>query len=157
MTGVQRFAIAVAGVLLDSAGRVLLIHEAHGARQYGVPGGLVQEYDTPEETLEREFVSQTSVTVAVEHVVGVRYRGAAETSYLVVAYKCRLVSGSARVTGYGDIDEVAWFDSKKLPSPMSSSIEPAIVAASLGGKGMVFEEPPGETQRRRVFRGRRDA
>jgi hypothetical protein len=40
---------------------------------------------------------------------------------------------------------------------MSSSIEPAITAASLGGKGMVFGELPGETQRRRVFRGRRDS
>src|SRR3954462_14615654 len=112
MPGVQRFAIAVAGVLLDSAGRVLLIHEAHGARQYGVPGGLVQEYDTPEEALEREFVSQTGITVGIEHVVGGRYRAAPDTSYLVVAYRCRLVSGAARVTGYGDIDEVAWFDAK---------------------------------------------
>src|SRR4051812_9268666 len=157
MPGVQRFAIAVAGVLLDSAGRVLLIREGHGARQYGVPGGLVQEYDTPDETLEREFVAQTGVTVGIDHVVGVRYRATSEQPFIVIAYRCRLVSGAARVTGYGDIDEVAWFDTKALPAPVSSSIEPAIVAASLGGKGMVFEEHPAELQRRRIFKGRRDS
>ena len=31
----------VAGVLLDSGKRVLLIREKHGALQYGLPGGLV--------------------------------------------------------------------------------------------------------------------
>jgi len=60
--GVQRFAVAVAGVLLDSGGRVLLIREKHGALQYGLPGGLVPDYESPEETLLREVVIQTDVT-----------------------------------------------------------------------------------------------
>jgi 8-oxo-dGTP pyrophosphatase MutT (NUDIX family) len=51
MAGVQRFAVAVAGVLLDTGGRVLLIRERHGALQYGLPGGLVPDYESPQETL----------------------------------------------------------------------------------------------------------
>ena len=156
MPGIQRFAVAVAGILLDTKNRVLLIHEAHGARQYGVPGGLVEDFDTPEEALEREFESQTGVAIRIDHVVGVRFRAVGEQSYVIIAYRCALVSGAAKVTGYGDIDEVGWFDVKALPRPMSPSIEPAIVAASLGGKGMVFAEDQAETQRRRRFRGRRD-
>ena len=154
MSGVQRFAIAVAGVLLDESKRVLLIHERAGGRQFGLPGGLVQDYDTPDETLVREFELQTGIEVAIDHVVGIRYR-LSDQSLLVIAYRCRLMAGSARSNGYGEIDQVGWFDSRSLPSPMSAWVEPAIEAASLGGRGMVFAEPEGEKQRRRRSTGRR--
>jgi len=153
---VQRFAVAVAGVLLDSAGRVLLIREAHGARQYGLPGGILQGYDSPEEALVREFEAQTAVEVGVEHVVGVRYRSGQPQSLIVISYRCRLISGAARLTRYGDIDEVGWFETRSLPGPISSSVEPAIEAASLQGRGMIFPELAGELQRRRQLQGRRD-
>jgi 8-oxo-dGTP pyrophosphatase MutT (NUDIX family) len=155
MPGVQRFAVAVAGLLIDNKKRVLLIRERAGARQYGLPGGLVQEYDAPEETLVREFAAQTGVTVSPDNVVGVRYRAVTEQSILIIAYRCRLVSGSARPTGYGDLEDVAWFDCRSLPSPMSSWVQPAIEAASLGGRGMILEEYPGEAQRRRQATRRR--
>lgn len=155
MPGVQRFAVAVAGVLIDDAKRVLLIREGGGARQYGLPGGLVEDYESPEETLMKVFELQTGVTVSPEHVVGVRYRASTEHSYLVVAYRCRLVAGAARHTGFGEIDEVGWFDTRKLPSPMASSVEPAIEAAALGGRGMMFSEFEGEAKRRRLSTGRR--
>jgi ADP-ribose pyrophosphatase YjhB (NUDIX family) len=153
--GVQRFSVAVAGVLLDTAKRVLLIRERYGARQYGLPGGLVQDYESPEETLVREFALQTDVTISIDHVVGVRYRSGDPQSLLVIAYRCRLVSGAARVTGNGDIDEVGWFNTRELPLPMSSSVEPAIEAASLGGRGMVFVEPPSEQAKRHRFQIKR--
>lgn len=155
MAGVQRFAVAVAGVLLDSAGRVLLIRERHGARHYGLPGGLVPDYESPEETLLRELVVQTDVTGAVDHVVGVRYRSGQPQAMMIIVYRCRFIQGSARVTGHGDIGEVGWFNTRELPYPMSSTASPAIEAASLGGKGMIFEEPPGELARRRRFQVRR--
>jgi ADP-ribose pyrophosphatase YjhB (NUDIX family) len=147
--------VAVAGVLLDSAGRVLLIRERLGARQYGLPGGLVQDYESPEETLVREFALQTDVNVGIDHVVGVRYRTGDPQALMLIAYRCRLISGAARVTGHGDIDEVGWFHNRGLPLPMSSAVEPAIQAASLGGKGMIFEEPPGEQAKRHRFQIKR--
>jgi len=155
MAGVQRFAVAVAGVLLDSAGRVLLIRERHGARQYGLPGGLVPDYESPEETLVREIVVQTDVTSAMDHVVGVRYKSGQPQALMLIVYRCRFIQGSARVTGHGDISEVGWFNTRELPWPMSATVAPAIEAASLGGKGLVFEEPPGEQAKRRRFQVRR--
>lgn len=155
MPGVQRFQIAVAGVLLNSAGRVLLIHERHGARQWGIPGGLVQDYENPQETLLREFPLQTDVQIAIDHVVGLKYRSADPASLMLIVYKCRFISGAARVTHHGDIDEVGWFNTRELPRPMSAAIEPAIEGASLGGRGMVFAETPGEEQKRRRFQIKR--
>lgn len=153
--GVQRFAVAVAGVLLDSGGRVLLIREQHGARQYGLPGGLVPDYESPEETMVREIAMQTDVTAAVDHVVGVRYRSGDPQSLILIAYRCRFISGAARVTGHGDIDEVGWFPNRELPLPMSAIVAPAIEAAALGGKGLVLDEPPVEQAKRRRFQVRR--
>lgn len=151
----QRFSIAVAGVLLDSGGRVLLIRERHGAQQYGLPGGLVQDYESPEETLLREVALQTDITAAVDHVVGVRYRSGEPQSLLLVVYRCRFVSGAARLTGHGDLGEVGWFSTRGLPQPMSAVVAPAIELASLGGKGLVLDEPPAEQARRRRFQVRR--
>ena len=155
MPGVQRFAVAVAGVLLDSGGRVLLIREKHGALQYGLPGGLVPDYENPEEALLREITVQTDVTAAIDHVVGVRYRAGDPQSLMVIVYRCRFVKGAARLTGHGDIGEVGWFKTRDLPSPMSATVAPAIEAASLGGKGLVFAEPPEEQAKRRKFQVRR--
>ena len=155
MPGVQRFAVAVAGVLLDSGGRVLLIRERHGALQYGLPGGLVPDYESPEETLVREITVQTDITAAIDHVVGVRYKAGHPQSLMVIVYRCRFIKGAARVTGHGDIGEVGWFKNRELPSPMSLTVAPAIEAASLGGKGMVFEEPPDELAKRRRFQVKR--
>jgi ADP-ribose pyrophosphatase YjhB (NUDIX family) len=153
--GVQRFTIAVAGVLLDSIGRVLLIRERYGARQYGLPGGLVQDYESPAETLVREFALQTDVVVGIDNVVGVRYKAADQQSLMLLVYRCRLINGAARVTGHGDIDEVGWYRNRSLPSPMSATVAPAIEAAALGGKGMLFAESPGEEAKRRRFQVRR--
>ena len=155
MPGVQRFSVAVAGVLLDSGGRVLLIRERHGARQYGLPGGLVPDYESPEETLVREVALQTDVTAAAEHVVGVRYRSSEPQSLLLLVYRCRFITGAARVTGHGDIDEVGWFKTRELPSPMWAAVAPAIEAASLGGKGLFFEESMDEQTKRRRFQVKR--
>jgi ADP-ribose pyrophosphatase YjhB (NUDIX family) len=155
VAGVQRFAVAVAGVLLDTGGRVLLIRERHGALQYGLPGGLVPDYESPEEALVREIAIQTDITAAIDHVVGVRYRAGEPQSIIVVAYRCRFIKGAARVTGHGDIGEVGWFKTRDLPRPMSATVAPAIEAASLGGRGLVFEEPPGEQAKRRRFQVKR--
>ena len=155
VAGVQRFSVAVAAVLLDTGGRVLLIRERHGALQYGLPGGLVPDYESPEEALVREIAIQTDITAAIDHVVGVRYRAGDPQSIIVIVYRCRFIKGAARVTGHGDIGEVGWYKTRDLPSPMSATVAPAIEAASLGGKGMVFEEPPGEQAKRRRFQVKR--
>jgi ADP-ribose pyrophosphatase YjhB (NUDIX family) len=145
----------VAGVLLDTGGRVLLIRERHGALQYGLPGGLVPDYENPEEALVREIAIQTDVSAAVDHVVGVRYRAGDPQSLMLVVYRCRFIKGAARVTGHGDIGEVGWYKTRDLPSPMSAIVAPVIEAASLGGKGLVFQEPPSEQAKRRRFQVRR--
>jgi 8-oxo-dGTP pyrophosphatase MutT (NUDIX family) len=156
MPGVQRFPVAVAGILLDRSGRVLLIREAHGAREYGVPGGLVEDYDTPEATLEREFAAQTGVSIAIDHVVGIRHRSTTGQPFIVIFYRCHGVDGSPRGTGLRDIDEVAWFDVASLPTPMSSSVGPAIAAAAQGERGLVLRDDVKKPQRRRVLRANRE-
>jgi len=144
--------------LNDGGGRVLLIREAHGAREYGVPGGLVEDLDTPEATLEREFVAQTGVKVAIGHVIGIRHRATTGQPLIIIFYMCRGVSGAPRTTGLRDIDEVRWFDTSALPHPMSSSVGPAIHAAARGERGVVFDDiRRPQRERRRVLKARRDA
>ncbi len=156
MPVVQRFVVAVAGVLFDGSGRVLLIREKEGAQQYGLPGGLVQEYETPQETLLRQIELQAGVTASVGDVVAVRHRPGEPQSLLLVGYRCRLLSGVPRLTGEADIAEVGWHSTRDLPRPMADIVVPVIEAAARGVGTFVFDEPAARPKRSRLLsrRGR---
>jgi len=38
---------AAAALIFDQAGRVLLIREGYGERRYGLPGGVIEDGETP--------------------------------------------------------------------------------------------------------------
>jgi ADP-ribose pyrophosphatase YjhB (NUDIX family) len=134
---------------------VLLIRERDGVQQYGLPGGLVPDYENPEEALVREIEGQTGITAAIDHVVGVRYRMGAPHSLMLVVYRCQFIKGAASPTGQADISEVGWFETTRLPTPMSAIVVPGIEAASAGGRGLVLNETPKEQAKRRRFQVKR--
>jgi ADP-ribose pyrophosphatase YjhB (NUDIX family) len=151
VASIQRFAAAVAGVLIDNTGRVLLIREREGEGEYGLPGGIVPDYESPDEAVVREILLQTDVTARVQHLVGLRYRAEEQRSLLLLVYRCAFVRGSARLTAYGELAEVNWFRARALPDPLSSSAGPAIEAALAGGRGVILPEPPVEQAMRKRF------
>jgi 8-oxo-dGTP pyrophosphatase MutT (NUDIX family) len=59
-----RFTAGVVGVLVDDAGRVLLVeHVFHAKSPWGLPGGWVGRNEVPATALEREFLEETGLVV----------------------------------------------------------------------------------------------
>jgi ADP-ribose pyrophosphatase YjhB (NUDIX family) len=151
MPGIQRFAVAVAGVLLDNTGRVLLIREREGEGEFGLPGGIVPDFESPDESVVREILLQTDVTARVQHLVGLRYRAEEQRSLLLLVYRCAFVRGAARVTSHRELESVNWFRARALPEPLATSAGPAIEAALAGARGVILPEPPAEQAVRKRF------
>jgi ADP-ribose pyrophosphatase YjhB (NUDIX family) len=63
--------LAAGGVIFDHQGRLLLIHENYGSRRYNLPGGAVEEGETPWAAVVREVREETTLEVEPEELSGV--------------------------------------------------------------------------------------
>lgn len=97
---------SVTGVVIRE-GKVLLARHTYGPGKGRliVPGGYVQEGETPEDALKREFLEETKVTVEPRRVIGIRFN--AHDWY--VAFAADYISGTAS-SDQDENDLVVWLD-----------------------------------------------
>src|SRR5262245_13725409 len=60
---VSRIALGAACVIVDAAGRVLLVHHTYGALNWEIPGGLVDAGESPDDAAIRELREETGMHV----------------------------------------------------------------------------------------------
>lgn len=118
-----------AAVILDEAGRVLVVKENYDRRRWTLPGGAIEGGETPEEAVVRETLEETGVAVAIDHLVGVY---TLENGFTVYAYRCTIVAGEPRLLQTGEIAWVGWHDAAELPEPRSNVLHYAVPDALLG-------------------------
>src|SRR3954451_6983963 len=82
--------VSVAGIVVDKAGRVLVIQRRDNAR-WEPPGGILERDETFEEGVVREVAEETGVTVKVERLTGV-YKNMTR-GIVALVYRCRPASG----------------------------------------------------------------
>ncbi|WHT23493.1 NUDIX hydrolase [Crossiella sp. CA-258035] len=70
MTSVSRYSVSVAGVVVDGAGRVLVIRRRDNGR-WEPPGGVLEVGETFEQGVRREVCEETGVVVRVGRLTGV--------------------------------------------------------------------------------------
>src|SRR3954462_10636491 len=87
--------VSVAGVVVDEAGRVLVVQRRDNGR-WEAPGGILERDETFEEGVIREVAEETGVTVGVERLTGV-YKNMAR-GIVALVYSCRPLAGEARPT-----------------------------------------------------------
>src|SRR5919199_6004460 len=87
--------VSVAGVVVDDAGRVLVIQRRDNGR-WEAPGGILERDETFEEGVVREVAEETGVAVEVERLTGV-YKNMAR-GIVALVYRCRPLHGLARAT-----------------------------------------------------------
>src|SRR6478752_3075683 len=90
-----KYSVSVAGVVIDEAGRVLVIQRRDNGA-WEAPGGILEPGETFEEGVIREVREETGITVEVERLTGV-YKNMTR-DIVALVYRCRAMSGFAEIS-----------------------------------------------------------
>jgi 8-oxo-dGTP pyrophosphatase MutT (NUDIX family) len=110
----------VLAVVLDDRGRVLTVRRADN-HQWTLVTGCIDPGEQPAVAAAREIEEETGVVATVEHLLSVEARDLAPTAngdlvwWTTIAFRCRYVSGEARVNDDESID-VRWYDLADVPA-----------------------------------------
>jgi 8-oxo-dGTP diphosphatase len=106
----------VGAVVLDAAGRLLLIRRGHDphAGLWSLPGGRVEDGETLEQAVRREVLEETGLTVGVGDVVGRVRIPAGRVVYDVVDLACTLDPPGQEPVAGDDASDVVFADAVTL-------------------------------------------
>ncbi|NUU63010.1 NUDIX hydrolase [Paenibacillus agri] len=65
--------IGAAAVILDSAGRILLVQHSYGKNNWDLPGGKAEDNESAEGTAKREVHEEVGLEVEVGQLTGIYY------------------------------------------------------------------------------------
>lgn len=127
----------VRGVVFDGAGRVLLGQRADNGR-WGLITGILEPGEEPAQGLVREILEETGVEAEAQRLVSVdavgplRYPNGDVCHFLTLVFRCRYVSGEARVNDDESL-AVRWFSPEQFPELMPGHLESIERAAQADG------------------------
>jgi ADP-ribose pyrophosphatase YjhB (NUDIX family) len=137
---------AVAAVIEDAAGRVLLCRQAGGPRLWGLPGGKIRAAESPVHAVIRDIFEETGLEAEIVELVGM-YEvtgdgcGEAVPDLFVHVFRGRLggrlEGGGPALNAPGRISRVAWHDPASLPEPLTATTRTAIADAGAGRAGVI--------------------
>jgi 8-oxo-dGTP pyrophosphatase MutT (NUDIX family) len=128
----------VRGVVFDDAGRVLLGQRADNG-QWGLITGILEPGEDPAPGLVREILEETGVVAEAQRLVSVdavgptRYPNGDVCHFLTLVFRCRFVSGEARVNDDESLD-VGWFRPEDFPDLMPGHLATIRQATDPGGE-----------------------
>jgi 8-oxo-dGTP diphosphatase len=133
---------AVAAIIEDAAGRVLLCQQAGGHQLWGLPGGKVRAAESPVHAAVRDIFEETGLEAQIVELVGM-YEvtgdgcGEAMPDLFVHVFRGRLDGGGPALNAPGRISRLAWHDPSSLPEPLTATTRTAIADAAAGRTGVI--------------------
>jgi len=106
-----RFRAAVAALIFDEQGRVLLFKHTYRKWQWGIPAGGLEHREQPADAMLREFFEETGMQIKIEKLLTAV--SAKEDHHITIVYLCKIVSGEFRESI--EISEIKYFDVNDLP------------------------------------------
>lgn len=106
-----KFRAAVAALIFDERGRVLLFKHTYRKWQWGIPAGSLEHREQPAEAILREFHEETGMRLQVEKLLTVL--SAKEDHHLTAVYLCKIVGGEFKPSN--EVSEIKYFDVSDLP------------------------------------------
>jgi ADP-ribose pyrophosphatase YjhB (NUDIX family) len=133
---------AVAAVIVDPAGRVLLCQQSQGHRLWGLPGGKIRNGESPVHAVIRDVREETGAETEIADLVGIYHlssngSGPDLPDLLVYTFRGRVSSGDIAVNSPGRICRLSWHDGDALPEPLTATARAAIADALAGRSGML--------------------
>jgi len=133
---------AVAAVIRDPAGRVLLCQQSQGHRLWGLPGGRIRNGESPIHAAVRDILEETGTEAGILDLVGI-YQLTGDTcgtqmpDLLAYVFRGRILSGDVAVNSPGRICRLAWHDPAALPEPLTATTRAALADEVAGLSGVL--------------------
>ena len=127
-----RFMVTAGAVVLDEAGRVLLLkHIFRSGSGWGIPGGFIEAGEQPEEALRREL--REEVGIEIERVELAFVRTLRRPQQVEVMFRCRARSDATNAAHPRsmEIESLAWFALVALPPALPAG-QQRLIERTLG-------------------------
>lgn len=109
-----RFRAAVAAVIFDEQGRILIFRHTYRKFEWGLPAGGLEHHEQPADAIVREFYEETGMKIEIEKMLTAV--SAREDHHISLIYLCRIVSGEFKESH--EIAEMKYFRLDELPAMM---------------------------------------
>lgn len=129
----------VAGLMLDTQGRILVQQRPEGTAMAGLwefPGGKIEPGETPEQALARELAEELGIAILPEECEPMTFASASlgQRHLILLLFRCRAWAGEPRALHatalrWATVDELY-----QLPMPPADLPLLAIIAQSLDGQ-----------------------
>jgi 8-oxo-dGTP diphosphatase len=103
--------MAVAAMIYDEHGRILLFKHTYRKFEWGIPAGGLEHREQPEQAIIREFFEETGMQIEVQKLL--LAESAKEDHHVSLIYLCKIVSGTFKESL--EISEMKYFDLNDLP------------------------------------------
>jgi 8-oxo-dGTP diphosphatase len=133
---------AVAAVITDPSGRVLLCQQSQGHRLWGLPGGRIRDAESPVHAVIRDVMEETGAPTEIVDLVGIYQLtgdgcGDDLPDVLVHVFRGRIDGADVTVNSPGRICRLSWHDPGSLPEPLTPTTRAAIADAVAGRSGVL--------------------
>jgi len=106
-----KFRAAVAALIFDEQGRILLFKHTYRKFEWGIPAGGLEYNEQPENAIVREFFEETGMQIKVEKLLVAE--SSKEDRNISLIYLCTIMSGVFRESH--EISEMKYFEIDDLP------------------------------------------
>jgi 8-oxo-dGTP diphosphatase len=132
---------AVAAVITDQAGRVLLCQQSQGHHLWCLPGGKIRDHESPLHAAARDIQEEIGAQVKLVEIIGMYQLTSVEAAdglpdCLVHVFRAS-IDGEVTVNSPGRIARVSWHDMSTLPAPLTATTRTAIEDAVAGRVGVL--------------------
>jgi len=106
-----KFRAAVAAMIFDEQGRILLFKHTYRKFEWGIPAGGLEYGEQPDKAIVREFFEETGMQIKVEKLL--MAESSKEDHNISLIFLCKIVSGTFKESS--EISEMKYYDVNDLP------------------------------------------
>jgi ADP-ribose pyrophosphatase YjhB (NUDIX family) len=111
-----KFRAAVAAMIFDEQGRILLFKHTYRKFEWGIPAGGLEYDEQPDKAIVREFFEETGMQINVEKLL--LAESSKEDHNISLIFLCKIVSGAFKESN--EISEMKYFEVNDLPQMLTA-------------------------------------
>jgi 8-oxo-dGTP diphosphatase len=140
LLGMSLLTSAVAAVIRDPAGHVLLCQQSGGHRLWGLPGGNIRPGESPIHAAIRDVREETGAETEIVDLVGIyQLTGGGLPTVEMYVFRGRVSDADLVLNAPGRICALTWHQPDMLPEPLTATGRAALADALVGRSGVLRE------------------